>query len=121
MDEVMAKLSPVEILLVVLLFILAVCTAISTVGGAVEKVVKIFRAAKAPNEEQDVRISRLERDMEDVKKALDRDDKHLKAIDEGNRVSQVALLALLDHGIDGNNTKQMQAAKSDLQTYLINR
>lgn len=32
-----------------------------------------------------------------------------------------AQLALLDHGIDGNNVKQMQEAKEVLQKYLIER
>ena len=32
-----------------------------------------------------------------------------------------ALLALLDHGIDGNNISQMQEAKTALQNHLINR
>jgi hypothetical protein len=45
----------------------------------------------------------------------------LEAIEEGDRVSQVALLALLDHGLDGNNKEQMQAAKQKLQAHLINR
>lgn len=31
------------------------------------------------------------------------------------------LLALLDHGIDGNNIEQMQHAKEELQNHLINR
>ena len=52
---------------------------------------------------------------------LDRDNNRLESIEEGNRATQRALLALLDHGIDGNNIKQMQDAKETLQNHLINR
>ena len=54
-------------------------------------------------------------------KKLDNDKHHFDAIDASNRVTQLALLALLDHGIDGNNIDQMQHAKEELQTHLINR
>ena len=33
----------------------------------------------------------------------------------------MALLALLDHGIDGNNIEQMKQAKEDLQRHLVER
>ena len=37
------------------------------------------------------------------------------------RVSQQALLALLDHSIDGNNVDQMRAAKIAIQKHLLNK
>jgi hypothetical protein len=101
--------------------ILAAASAIVLLSNAAEKIVKAWKAAKAPNDRQDKRLTELERDMVDVKAKLERDKRHLDSIDESNRVTQVALLALLDHGIDGNNTKQMQHAKEELQNHLINR
>ena len=52
---------------------------------------------------------------------LVQDVNRFDAIEAGNRVTQLAILALLDHGIDGNNVKQMQDAKEELQNHLINR
>ena len=100
---------------------LAAASAIVLLSNAAEKFVKAWKAAKAPNDRQNERLEALEKDMLDVKTKLDRDKHHLDSIDESNRVTQVALLALLDHGIDGNNTKQMQHAKEELQNHLINR
>ena len=37
------------------------------------------------------------------------------------RVSQQALLALLDHSLDGNNVKQMEEAKDAIQKHLLNK
>lgn len=101
--------------------ILALCGAISTIGGAVEKVAKVVKVAKAPNDEKDRRLEAVEKDIEDIKGFLDNDKKSIESLREGNRVTQQALLALLAHGIDGNNQKQMIEAKKELESYLINR
>lgn len=101
--------------------ILAVAGAITTIGGAAEKVAKAVKAAKAPNDQQNDRLTALEEWRKKVDNKLDRDKQHLDTIDASNRVTQVALLALLDHGIDGNNIDQMQHAKEELQNHLINR
>ncbi len=101
--------------------ILAVASAIVLLSNAAEKIVKAAKAAKAPNAQQNQRLAALEEWRKGVDDKLANDKRHLDAIDESNRVTQVALLALLDHGIDGNNTKQMQHAKEELQNHLINR
>jgi hypothetical protein len=101
--------------------ILAVAMAIVTIANAAEKIVKAVQAAKAPNVKQDARIEELETWSKEVDKRLDKGGHHFDAIDASNRVTQLALLALLDHGIDGNNIDQMQHAKEELQTHLINR
>lgn len=101
--------------------ILAVASAIVLLSNAVEKIAKAAKAAKAPNARQDERIEALEKWQQEVDKRLDKGGHHFDAIDASNRVTQLALLALLDHGIDGNNIEQMQHAKEELQTHLINR
>lgn len=101
--------------------VLAVCSAIVLLSNAVEKIVLAVKAAKAPNQRQDERLKALEDWRQEVDRKLEADLKHLESIDEGNRATQQAILALLDHGIDGNNIEQMQHAKEMLQNYLINR
>ena len=100
---------------------LAVCSAIVLLSNAVEKIVLAVKAAKAPNQRQDERLKELEEWRQEVDRKLEADLKHLESIDEGSRATQQAILALLDHGIDGNNIEQMQHAKELLQNYLINR
>lgn len=101
--------------------VLAVASAIVLIANAVEKIVKAWQAAKAPNNQQNQRLDALEEWQREVDRKLLNDNKHLSTIDEGERVTQRALIALLDHGIDGNNIKQMQDAKTELQNHLINR
>jgi hypothetical protein len=105
----------------ILTTVLAAASAFVLLSNAVEKIVKAVKVAKAPNVKQDERLSALEEWKKTVDRKLTKDDDRLNSIEEGNRASQRALLALLDHGIDGNNIKQMQDAKEELQDHLINR
>lgn len=99
----------------------AAAAAIVLLAQAAEKIAKVVNIAKAPNTRQDERLEALEAWQESVNAMLSRDKRRLDILEEGNRASQQALLALLDHGIDGNNIEQMQNAKKVLQKYLINR
>lgn len=101
--------------------VMVLASAVNTLGAAAEKIVKAYKSAKAPDNVQDGRLDALESDMREVKEKLGKDYQHLAALDEGNRVTQRALLALLAHGIDGNNVEQMESAKHALEEHLISR
>lgn len=101
--------------------LLAVASAFVLLSNAAEKIVKAYKTAKAPNDKQDERLDALEKWKQTVDSKLAKDNDRLVDIEEGDRAIQRALLALLDHGIDGNNIKQMQDAKTALQNHLINR
>lgn len=117
----MENLTPLEICGVVVGVLLALATFINTVGSAWEKIAKARKAVQEPNDRQDERLAALEERMDEVERKQRHDSDHFANLDSGNRVTQRALLALLDHGIDGNNIEQMQHAKEELQTHLINR
>ena len=95
--------------------------AIVLIGNAVEKIGKAVAAARKPNEQQDAAIRGLEIRMEAVERKLANDKTRLDAYEDGMRVSQQALLALLDHSLDGNNIKQMEEAKNAIQKHLLNK
>lgn len=102
-------------------YILAGASALVLLSNAAEKIIGAVKAAKAPNVQQNERLDVLETWRKEVDLKLKSDKEALKAIAEDNRVTQRALLALLDHGIDGNNIEQMQHAKEALQDCLINK
>ena len=114
-------MGPLEIAGIVVGGILALAGAVTTLGSAAEKIAKVVRAAKAPNDEQDRRITTAEKDINDIKGFLANDKKRLDTLEDGNRVTQRAILALLGHGLDGNNQKEMKDAKAALESHLINR
>ena len=80
---------------------------------------KVITAMKKPKADQDKRITQLEARVNAVEGFLKNDKARLDRMDEGQHVTMQALLALLDHNLDGNNLDQMRAAKDALQKHLI--
>lgn len=117
----MENLTPWEVCAVVVGALLAVASAINVVAAAWEKISNARKAAQAPTTDLTTRVEALEAKMAEVDGKLTQDHERFESLDCGNRVTQRALLALLDHGIDGNNIEQMQHAKEELQNHLINR
>ena len=101
--------------------LLILAGAVTTIGGAAEKIIKVVKAAKAPNDQQNERLDVLENHVKEIDGYLAVDKKRLDAFENSNRVTQRALLALLEHGIDGNSVKRMQDSREELESYLINR
>ena len=112
--------------------ILSICGGIVTISAAVSVALKIRQHFKKPNMEQNEQISKLWDEVTSLKKETNdtkeqflaffaNDKKRLESIEEGNRVTQQALLALLSHGIDGNDTEALKSAKKALEKYLISR
>lgn len=101
--------------------LLSFASSIVLLSNACEKIVKTYKTAKAPHSRHEDRIAYLEKWRDSVERRLTADNDRLRDIEMGERATQKALLALLDHGIDGNNIKQMQDAKEELQNHLINR
>ncbi|MBQ5754660.1 MAG: hypothetical protein IIV90_03225 [Oscillospiraceae bacterium] len=136
----MENLTPGQLFMVAIGLVLAFAGFINQAGSAVEKIVKAWKAAKAPNEAQNGRLDALEEWQKEMaaanlparveglegwraeaKEMLTKDKKELDDIHAGLRVNHLAQLALLDHALNGNNIDQMQDAKAALQNYLANK
>ena len=86
-----------------------------------DKIESRYRAAKAPTKLLEGRLDKLEKQNEKYDLQFARDLRRLEVIEEGNRVTQRALLALLKHAIDGNDVEELKKASSALNEYLIQR
>lgn len=75
--------------------------------------------SKKPKTDQDKRITQLEARVNAMEVLLKKDKLRLDRMGDGQHVTMQALLALLDHNLDGNNIDQMQKAKEALQKHLI--
>lgn len=111
----------VALLTPALKWFLAACAGISTVAVAVGHVVKVIHAAQAPRQAVEARLSAVEQTVEDYKEYFSRDKARLDAYEEGSRVTQRAILALLAHSIDGNDVEALKRAKAALENFLIER
>ena len=109
-------------------FVLALCGAIVTISAAIGVVVKAIDKAKAPEAEQnkrldehDRRLNALDEVIERFKEYFDYDDRRFKAIEKSNKITQSALLALLKHSLNGNDTESLKEAEKSLEEYLIDK
>ena len=100
---------------------LAVCAGVSCIALAISWTIKGWNKVREPERKQDERLTNIESRLARHDELLDKDNKRLEAIEEGHRVTQRAILALLAHGIDGNDIDALRAAKTELQDYLIKR
>ena len=101
--------------------LLLLAGAIVTFEQAVNAVAGAIHHFRKPEETQDERIGTLERKSVKDWERMNRTDERLDKIEEGNAITQRALLALLAHGIDGNDIEAMKQAKAELTDYLIGR
>ena len=100
--------------------ILAGASAIVLISNAAEKIIKAVKAAAAPEKKQNAEIEDIKDRLTKVETKLSSDDARIKDAKECNHVLTKGMLALLDHGINGNNVNQMKAARQDVEAYLIN-
>lgn len=100
---------------------LGACGVITATAGAFAVIYSLVQKAKTPNKVQNERLDKHEEWLKKHDAMLDNDNKRLKLLEDGNRITQRALLELLKHGIDGNDIDGMRKVRDDLQQYLIDR
>ncbi len=95
------------------------CGMIVSVGGAVAIIMKFFKKVKEPNTVQDSRIKKLEDRADATDRMLDNDNKRLRRLEDEQRLTLRAVLALLKHGINGNDTQSMKDSMKAIETFLV--
>lgn len=91
------------------------------VASVVTLAVTAAKTAQKPNKTQDERLDALEAWKVEVENRLEVGNRHFDSIDQGNRVTQEALLALMSHAINGNDIEKLREAKAKLENYLIEK
>lgn len=94
-----------------------------------DKIDARINKSKEPTKMLENRISNLEtltsveykQKFAGYERHFDDDLKRIKSIEEGNRITQKALLALLKHSLDGNDVEDLKKASDELTKYLINK
>ena len=90
-----------------------------TLFNLIDKIINASKKAKEPTDELRRRIEVLERKTdEEYRQKFENYDKEISDIKESNRVTVRALLALLKHSIDGNNTDGLKESEKELTDYL---
>ena len=90
-----------------------------------DKIDARIKQAKEPTKLLEARIATVETLVTQRFSTYDdhfaKDLGRIEKIEEGNKVTQQAILALLNHAIDGNDIAKVKKASEDLTDYLIRR
>lgn len=90
-------------------------------GTVVTLIYALFKFAGTPNKSQNKRLDDLEEWKKEVERRLNTGDDHFQEIDNGNRITQKAILALMKHAINGNDVNSLKEAEEDLEDYLLKK
>lgn len=101
--------------------LMACCSTLITISAAVSIVISAIKKLKEPENVQNKKIDSIETRLKVLEEYFDNDNHRILAIEEGNRVTQKALLALMSHAINGNNVEELKKAENTLREYLINK
>ena len=106
----------------------ALCAGLITLSAVVKIIVDIIKKLKEPVDTQNQkfdqinqRLDGIEAKMEKYDEYFDNDKKRIDLLQEGNRVTQKAILALMSHALDGNHTDELEEAKNKLHDYLLEK
>lgn len=100
--------------------ILAIFQLIISFGTVCTLLVAFVKFTQKPQQTQDERISVLEKKVVALEEKASDTYKHIQNIDEGNRIMQQALLAMLGHAINGEDVEELRKARQSLYDYLTN-
>ena len=90
-------------------------------GTVVTLIYALFKFAGSPNRSQNKRLDDLELWRKEVDRRLSTGDDHFREIDNGNRITQKAILALMKHAINGNDVDELRKAEQRLEEYLVEK
>jgi SpoVK/Ycf46/Vps4 family AAA+-type ATPase len=101
--------------------ILATCAALVTISSAIAVIMRFVARIRQPEKDQDARLTKVEDDIKKIQHCLSIDKARLDNIEYGNTITQEALLALLDHALNKDDTETVKQAKKKLEKYLIDK
>ena len=99
----------------------AIAGAVILIRNGCAAVIDLVKWYKAPNADQDKRIEALEKATSELQREANRIQARLDESEADKPILYKSLLALLGHGIDGNNVDEMRSAKQEIQNYLIKK
>ena len=91
---------------------LAICGSIVTIAGAVVIIYKLYKKAKQPDSERDKMMKKHERKLENC-------NARLNSVEDGQAVMMEAVLAILNHLIDGEHVDDLKESAKKVNSYLI--
>lgn len=108
--------------------ILAICGAISVIGGAVLVLSMICTTRKAPKEKQDNRIEQIEKRITNIETSitginqkLDNDYKNIRNTRDDMNLLMRSMFNLIENKITGNNIEGLKKTREELVNAMTDK
>lgn len=107
--------------------LIIIVAGVLTIFNLVDKIIGWVKDVKKPQTDLETRITKLEKAVEgeyrlifaDYEQRFKRDLERIGEIEKSNKLTQKALLALMQHAIDGNNTQKLREVANELNDYIF--
>lgn len=108
--------------------ILAVAGLIISCAGAIGIIAKVVKWFRKPADTQKERVDDHERRLDghddalkEIRQFLTRDKARLDKLEDGNRIVQQSLLAIMSHLLNDSDKEDLKRAKESLEHFLIEK
>ena len=108
----------VSITAIIQLF-LAFCAGISCMGAALAYIAKAIGWIRKPEADQNRMLEDHEKRIKDLETKVDKDYTDISKLQKEMELVLRAVVAIMKHDLDGNNTEDMNAVQHDIDKYLI--
>lgn len=98
--------------------ILALCGAISVIGGAIAMVYKGYKQYRKPSDDNSQKIAEHEKEIRDLKTHVESDYQSIKELKKLQSSMGLALVRIMDHLLYGDHTTELERAKDELWELL---
>lgn len=101
--------------------IMVICGWIITVGGASGVLYSLYKRAKKPKDDMEIRLAAMENDIKDIKAKLQNDYSSINQNRDDMNLLMRSMFALLENKITGNNVDDLKKTRDDLITALTDK
>lgn len=102
-------------------FLLGFFGGITVILTAAGKIYTAILKAKAPAAELKSTVEEHSKILKEHETYFKKDSESIEAITKSNRVTQKALLAMIEYQMNGESTESLRMAKDEIQSFLINK
>ena len=89
--------------------------------GIYNTVLGAVKTAREEKKRKEQPVITLEDTVDDHSKKLAKDHVRLNALEDSNRIIMRALMAIMSHELNGNDTLKLKSSFEEIQKYLIER
>lgn len=108
-------------IIAVILILSQLAQAFLTFRSARKEAVRPIDELRAADAKQVEAISKIKRDIETMKVDIDHAFDKYRALEQSTLVLEKAILALIEHELDGNHTAKLEESKQELEDIIFHK